>query len=107
MMTNIELQPRTSFLNILKICNDKIITPHDRDWLFTMITKGESGLAERPKVKRGVKDLSESEMVLVEFRAPRKLVNSFDLMLKLRFSTRSEALRSLMRTFVEEASLGS
>ena len=47
---------------------------------------------------------SRTELLLVEFKAPRDLVDAFDAMLKSRFSNRSEAIRSLMRTFVEAAS---
>ena len=46
---------------------------------------------------------SEHELLLVEFKAPKALVDAFDAMLKSRFSNRSEAIRSLMRTFVEAA----
>ena len=46
---------------------------------------------------------SRSELLLVEFKAPKELVEAFDNMLKSRFSNRSEAIRSLMRTFVEAA----
>ena len=44
------------------------------------------------------------ELLLVEFKAPKDLVDAFDAMLKSRFSNRSEAIRSLMRMFVEAAS---
>jgi metal-responsive CopG/Arc/MetJ family transcriptional regulator len=44
------------------------------------------------------------ELLLVEFKAPKELVDAFDSMLKSRFSNRSEAIRSLMRKFVEAAS---
>jgi len=46
---------------------------------------------------------SKQEILLVEFKAPKDLVDAFDAMLKSRFSNRSEAIRSLMRTFVEAA----
>jgi len=46
---------------------------------------------------------SRHELLLVEFKAPKELVDAFDQMLKSRFSNRSEAIRSLMRTFVEAA----
>jgi len=46
---------------------------------------------------------SEHELLLVEFKAPKALVDAFDAMLKSRFSNRSEAIRSLMRTVVEAA----
>ena len=46
---------------------------------------------------------SRSELLLVEFKAPKELVEAFDNMLKSRFSNRSEAIRSLIRTFVEAA----
>ena len=47
---------------------------------------------------------SRNELLLVEFKAPKDLVDAFDAMLKSRFSNRSEAIRSLMRTFVEASS---
>ena len=47
---------------------------------------------------------SKTELLLVEFKAPKELVDAFDAMLKSRFSNRSEAIRSLMRTFVEASS---
>lgn len=43
------------------------------------------------------------DIFLVEFKAPRELVELFDQKSRSRFSSRSEALRSLMRTFLEEA----
>jgi len=42
------------------------------------------------------------EIVLVEFKAPKELVEAFDSKLKSRFSSKSEALRHLMRTFLED-----
>ncbi len=47
---------------------------------------------------------SKQELLLVEFKAPKDLVDAFDAILRSRFSNRSEAIRSLMRTFVEAAS---
>ena len=47
---------------------------------------------------------SKSELLLVEFKAPKELVEAFDILLRSKFSNRSEAIRSLMRTFVEAAS---
>jgi len=41
------------------------------------------------------------EILLVEFKAPRELVEAFDFELKRKYSSRSEAIRSLMRTFLE------
>jgi len=49
------------------------------------------------------KDTSPKDILLVEFKAPRELVELFDLKSRSRFSSRSEALRSLMRAFLEEA----
>jgi len=45
-----------------------------------------------------------SEILLVEFKEPKKLVEAFDIKLKSQFSSRSEAIPSLMRTFLCEAS---
>lgn len=50
------------------------------------------------------KNASSKDILLVEFKAPRELVELFDLESRSRFSSRSEALRSLMRAFLEEAS---
>lgn len=44
------------------------------------------------------------DVVLVEFKAPRDLVEEFDQKSRSRFSSRSEAIRTLMRMFVDEAS---
>jgi len=44
---------------------------------------------------------SKIEILLVEFKAPRDLVEAFDAKLKATFSSRSEAIRTLMRTFLE------
>ena len=46
---------------------------------------------------------AKQELLLVEFKAPKDLVEAFDVTLKSRFSNRSEAIRSLMRKFVEAA----
>ena len=50
---------------------------------------------------------SKQELLLVEFKAPRDLVEAFDNILRSKFSNRSEAIRSLMRKFVEAATEGS
>jgi len=47
---------------------------------------------------------SSKNTILVEFKAPKELVESFDLRSKANYSSRSEALRALMRSFVEETS---
>jgi len=47
---------------------------------------------------------SPKNAILVEFKAPKELVESFDSRSKANFSSRSEALRALMRSFVEETS---
>jgi len=44
--------------------------------------------------------------MLVEFRAPKELVDAFDSNLSPRFSNRSEAIRHLMWTFLEESERG-
>ncbi len=49
-------------------------------------------------------DKGRQKLLLVEFKAPKELVDAFDKMLQPRFSNRSEAIRSLMRKFVEAAS---
>jgi len=50
------------------------------------------------------KEILKEEILLVEFKAPKGLVEAFDVKLKSHFSSRSEAIRSLMRTFLSEAS---
>jgi len=47
---------------------------------------------------------SSKDILLVEFKAPKELVELFDQKSRALFSSRSEALRSLMRAFLEEAS---
>jgi len=44
---------------------------------------------------------TKAGILLVEFKAPKELVEAFDTKLKSQFSNRSEAIRSLMRTFLE------
>lgn len=51
------------------------------------------------KAKEGI---LKEEILLVEFKAPKRLVEAFDIQLKSQFSSRSEAIRSLMRTFLNE-----
>ena len=48
----------------------------------------------------------KQEILLVEFKAPRELVEAFDTELKAKFSNRSEAIRSLMRTYLEARTKG-
>jgi len=50
--------------------------------------------------------VDRKEVVLVEFKAPRELVEAFDSKLKPRFSSRSEAIRYLMRVFLEDPERG-
>jgi metal-responsive CopG/Arc/MetJ family transcriptional regulator len=50
-------------------------------------------------LKKGV---SKEKILLVEFKAPKELVEAFDSKLKAQFSSRSEAIRSLMRAFLSE-----
>ena len=46
---------------------------------------------------------SRREMKLVEFWAPKELVEALDSSLSPRFSNRSEAIRYLIWTFLEES----
>jgi len=47
----------------------------------------------------------KGSLVLVEFKVPRDLLEEFDSKWQSsRFSSRNEAIQSLLRTFVEEAS---
>ena len=48
------------------------------------------------------KNGSTEGLVLVEFKAPRELVAMFDARSRFHFSTRSEAIRTLMRRFLDE-----
>jgi len=50
------------------------------------------------------KTLDREGIFLVEFKAPKELIEAFDSKLKAQFSSRSEALRSLMRAFIIETS---
>jgi len=63
----------------------------------------EEGVSKNQAIKLK-KGPSNEEILLVEFKAPKKLVEAFDTKLKSQFSIRSEAIRSLMRTFLREAS---
>ena len=58
-----------------------------------------------PENEENVKRKKESPRkttMLVEFMAPMQLVESFDSKSRLRFSSRSEALRYLMRIYLGE-----
>lgn len=46
----------------------------------------------------------KESLVLVEFKAPRNLVEEFDLKWRPNFSSRSETIRFLLRAFVEGSS---
>jgi metal-responsive CopG/Arc/MetJ family transcriptional regulator len=48
------------------------------------------------------KNVSKEDLVLVEFKAPKELVEMFDARSRSHFSTRSEAIRTLMRRFLDE-----
>jgi len=48
----------------------------------------------------------KQEILLVEFKAPKELVEAFDSKLRSKFSNRSEAIRSLMRTYLEAKNKG-
>ena len=48
----------------------------------------------------------KQEILLVEFKAPKELVEAFDIKLRSKFSNRSEAIRSLMRTYLEARTKG-
>ena len=62
-------------------------------------------MSKKEKMSRVTKGLPKDEMILVEFKAPRKLVEASDLKSKSRFSSRSEAIRALMRSFLDEMSV--
>jgi hypothetical protein len=59
-------------------------------------------LRKKGKLK-AMKGVSKEDPFLVEFKAPRELVALFDAKLSSRFSSRSEALRTLMRAFVDDS----
>jgi len=63
---------------------------------------GERDRVPKNQVTKLKKTVLNEEMLLVEFKAPKKLMEAFDLKLRSRFSTRSEAIRSLIRTFLSE-----
>jgi len=63
-------------------------------------------LPKKERVVREKKWSNKGEMMLVEFRAPKELVDAFDSNLSPRFSNRSEAIRHLMWTFLEESERG-
>ena len=50
------------------------------------------------------KPLSGEGILLVEFKAPKELIEAFDSKIKVQFSGRSETLRSLIRAFIIEPS---
>jgi hypothetical protein len=59
-------------------------------------------LAKKGQVMEAEKNVLINDVFLVEFKAPRELVKMFDAKLRSRFSSRSEALRTLMRRFLDE-----
>jgi hypothetical protein len=61
--------------------------------------EAESKESKLPKKENRVK----AEILLVEFKAPKELVEAFDIKWKPQFSNRSEAIRTLMRSFLEAA----
>jgi len=61
-------------------------------------------LSKKERTIREKKQLPREDIVLVEFKAPKELVQTFDLKFRSRFSSRSEAIRYLMRMFVDEPS---
>ena len=69
-----------------------------------MSFKGKSGERKVPKNQtlKAKEGILKEEILLVEFKAPKRLVEAFDIQLKSQFSSRSEAIRSLMRTFLNE-----
>jgi len=60
----------------------------------------------KEKIKKG-KRLPDKDIVLVEFKAPRELMEEFDVKIRPRFSNRSEAIRTLIRMFVDQDSINS
>ena len=59
-------------------------------------------MSEKEKEAEGLP--RKGSPVLVEFKAPREFVEEFDLKWRSRFSSRSEAIRFLIRASVDEVS---
>ncbi len=59
-------------------------------------------LPKKVKMTEKGKNSSKEGLVLVEFKAPKELVAMFDARSRSHFSTRSEAIRTLMRRFLDE-----
>jgi len=70
----------------------------------TEATFGERRVPKNQTAKLLKKEVPMVEILLVEFKAPKELVEAFDSKLKAQFSSRSEAIRALMRTFLSETS---
>lgn len=72
----------------------------------TSSSESKSGERKVPKNQtiKAKEGILKEEILLVEFKAPKKLVEAFDVKLRSHFSSRSEAIRSLMRTFLSETS---
>jgi len=84
---------------------------HNDDLVTCFSSVGKIRAAEK-KRRRDIalsknENRMKQEMLLVEFKAPRELVEAFDTKMRSKFSNRSEAIRSLMRTFLEATTEGS
>lgn len=59
-------------------------------------------MSNNEKMAEKLTNVSKGDPVLIEFKAPRELVEMFDAKSRSRFSSRSEAIRALMRKFLDE-----
>jgi len=99
-MKVLEHFPRSSFLRTLnKITTIQLLASQllDRELISPRKREENSTLPRNSQKVR-------NQTLLVEFKAPKELVKAFDLKLKSKFSNRSEAIRSLMRRFLEATS---
>ena len=100
-----EAATRTSdekFLPYVFICNDKNVICQCQGPQIAMTLLQVLNLSKKGKMAEKVKNVSKEGIVLVEFKAPRELVELFDVKSRSRFSSRSEAIRALMRRFLDE-----
>ena len=85
---------------MFKYDNDFVVTSFSVGWYMNRAVEAHR---KRSLVLPKNENKSRTELLLVEFKAPKELVEAFDTKLRSKFSNRSEAIRSLMRTFVEAA----
>jgi len=91
----LELFNRSSFLAVLNMTVQ-----------LQGLSVGNNSRAEREGRERSItvfkgENKIKQEMLLVEFKVPRELVEAFDNNWALKFSSRSETVRFRLRTFLE------